>query len=432
MRLWPSPLSPVMHVYKFGGAAIATPERLLQLPAITQLAGGPLLVVVSALGKTTNALESIAQEACAGNKAEARRQAEVLEGVHEEYARVTLSPALFTKVWQQLSETFTELYWAIEEAEEARAAYHYDQLVCTGELLSTRIVAATLEAAGIETQWIDARDLIRTDATYREARVDVEKSYAQIAARLQPLLAAGKTIVTQGFIGATIDNASTTLGREGSDYSAALFAAALRAGALTIWKDVDGLQNADPRRFQNTVKIEAITYAEVIEMAFYGAQVIHPKTIQPLQNGGIPLFVRCFLAPGSAGTIISGEDASIFYPPLIVVKEVQVLLQMTTRDFSFVTEDRLSSLYRIFSALNVKINLLQAAAISFVVCIDNRPEKLQALLAQLETDYRVLRNEGVQLLTVRHYTPEIVTDLTRGRYVLLQQKTRQTVQLVVK
>ncbi len=421
-----------MHVYKFGGAAIATPERLLQLPAILQQAAGPLVVVVSALGKTTNALESIAREACAGHKDAARRQAEALEKVHEDYARAALSESNFKKVWEQLSETFTELHWAIDEAEEVRADYHYDQLVCTGELLSTRIVAAALEAAGRDLQWVDARDLIRTDATYREARVDVEKSYAQIAGRLQPLLSAGKTVITQGFIGATIDNASTTLGREGSDYSAALFAAALQAGALTIWKDVDGLQNADPRRFETTVKIEAITYAEVIEMAFYGAQVIHPKTIQPLQNAGIPLFVRSFLQPQSAGTIISGEDASVFYPPLIVVKEAQVLLQMTTRDFSFVTEDRLSSLYRIFAALNVKINLLQAAAISFVVCIDNSADKLLHLLEQLEGDYKVLRNEGVQLLTVRHYTPEVVADLTRGRYVLLQQKTRQTVQLVVK
>ncbi len=389
-------------------------------------------MVVSALGKTTNALEAIAREACAGNKDEARRQADVLEREHEEYARASLSPDDFKKVWQQMSETFTELHWAIDEAEEARAAYHYDQLVCTGELLSTRIVAAVLGAVGRPVQWIDARDLILTDATYREARVEVEKSYIKIQAQLQPLLSAGKTVITQGFIGATIDNASTTLGREGSDYSAALFAAALGAQALTIWKDVDGLQNADPRRFETTVKIEAITYAEVIEMAFYGAQVIHPKTIQPLQNAGIPLYVRCFLAPGSAGTIISGEDASIFYPPLIVVKEAQVLLQMTTRDFSFVTEDRLSSLYRIFSSLNVKINLLQAAAISFVVCIDNRPEKLYELLSLLERDYKVLRNEGVQLLTIRHYTPEVVADLTKGRYVLLQQKTRQTVQLVMK
>jgi aspartate kinase len=421
-----------MHVYKFGGAAIATPERLLQLPNILDGASGPLVVVVSALGKTTNALECIAREACRDNKAEALRLADLLEAEHAEYARASLSEVDFKKVWQQMSETFTELHWAIDEAEEARAAYHYDQLVCTGELLSTRIVAAVLAATGRAVQWVDARDLILTDDTHREARVEVEKSYTKIQRQLQPHLDGGKTVITQGFIGATLDNASTTLGREGSDYSAALFAAALGAGSLTIWKDVDGLQNADPRRFDNTVKIEAITYAEVIEMAFYGAQVIHPKTIQPLQNAAIPLYVRCFLTPYAAGTIISGEDASIFYPPLIVVKEAQVLLQMTTRNFSFVTEDRLSSLYRIFSSLNVKINLLQAAAISFVVCIDNRPERLQQLLAQLEADYKVLRNEGVQLLTVRHYTPEVVADLTKGRYVLLQQKTRQTVQLVMK
>jgi aspartate kinase len=387
---------------------------------------------VSALGKTTNALEAIFRAACAGNRDEARRLASDLEQAHREYVQGVLSAGAFDAAWQSLAEIFTELHWAVDDVESSRPDYHYDQIVCTGELLSTRIFSHYLKEAGFAHHWVDARDLIRTDATHRDARVDTEVTNSKMAAALTPLLHQGGVVLTQGFIGATSDNASTTLGREGSDYTAALLAAALNADSVTIWKDVDGLQNADPKLFPNTVKIEAITYAEVIEMAYYGAQVIHPKTIKPLQNSNIPLYVRCFLEPKAKGTAIEAEASSLFYPPLIILKENQVLLQVTTRDFSFVTEENLSRLYSIFSDLKVKINLLQNAAISFVACIDRDAEKLEKLIASLEADYKVLRNEGVKLLTVRHHTPEILFDLTKHRHVLLEQKTRQTVQLVMK
>lgn len=421
-----------MLVYKFGGASIQTPENMAALLPLLQNAGRPLAVVVSAMGKTTNALESVAFAACGGDKETAYQKATEIEEAHRAYAQAVLSPKAFEALEADLAETFTELQWAIDECGTRSADYHYDQIVCTGELLSSRIFAALLEDKGITAQWADARDLIRTDDRFREGKVDVPFSFAQIQKAALPALNSGKIFVTQGFIGATPDNASVTLGREGSDYSAALLAAALGADSLTIWKDVEGLQNADPRLFPNTVKIEAITYAEVIEMAFYGAQVIHPKTIQPLQNAGIPLHVRCFLKPEASGTIIDHEASSLFYPPLIVLKRHQVLLQITTRDFSFINEENLSRLYRIFSERGLKINLLQNAAISFVVCMDNDREKLSGLIETLSEDYRVLRNEDVQLLTIRHYTPEVFAKLTADRHILLEQKTRQTIQCVFK
>lgn len=421
-----------MQVYKFGGASIATPERMQALLPLMQDADTQLILVVSALGKTTNALEAVVNAAARNKKDEAKTLAQELERTHLDYARALLNDAYYAHAEQELNVLFTELQWAIDDATPAKFDYSYDQIVCMGELLSTRIFAFYLQQQGLNYEWVDIRDVIRTDDTYRDARVDWNYSARQAEEKIGTLLKAGKNILTQGFIGATSDNASVTLGREGSDYTAAMLAAMLKAECVTIWKDVEGFLNADPKEFQNTVKIEAISYHEVIEMAFYGAQVIHPKTIKPLQNNNIPLYVKSFLNKELKGTLIQSEVNSIFYPPLIVLKKDQVLLQVTTKDFSFITEENLRILYGIFHALKVKVNLIQNAAISFVACVDQNDEKLKALVTELEKDYNVLMNEGVSLLTVRHYTPEILFDLTRNRYMLLEQKTRHTVQVVLK
>ncbi len=421
-----------MQVYKFGGASIATPERMQALPPIIQDATQPVVLVVSALGKTTNALEAIVSAACKDKKQEAHELSHILENQHLEYAKALLNDSFFEEAKKALNVFFTELQWAIDDAAADKYDYSYDQIVCMGELLSTRIFAFYLQQQGMPFEWIDARDIIRTDDTYRDARVDWAYSEKRANDVIAPLLAAGTNIMTQGFIGATADNASVTLGREGSDYTAAMLAAMLHAEGVTIWKDVEGLQNADPKLFPNTVKIEAITYHEVIEMAYYGAQVIHPKTIKPLQNNNIPLYVKCFLDKDLKGTVIQNEVNSIFYPPLIVLKKDQILLQVTTKDFSFITEDNLSDLYSIFHALKIKVNLIQNAAISFVACIDNKEDKVKELVNLLGKDYKVFRNENVELLTIRHYTPEILFDLTKSRYILLEQKTRQTVQVIMK
>ena len=325
---------------------------------------------------------------------------------------------------------FTELQWAIDDADGNRYDYSYDQVVCIGELFSTKIFSAYLNQKGIENEWVDARDIIRTDDTFRDAVVDWPYSQNQAEQVAGAVLKQGKSVITQGFIGSTADNASVTLGREGSDYTAAMMAAMLGAKGVTIWKDVEGLQNADPKEFANTVKIEAITYHEVIEMAYYGAQVIHPKTIKPLQNNEIPLYVKCFLDRNLKGTVIKNEVAGFDYPPLIINKKNQVLIQATTKDFSFITEYNLSHIYQVFSELNIKINMMQNAAISFIAGVDNREDKVKKLVEALEGEYKLLRNENVSLLTIRHYTEEILFDLTRNKIKLLEQKTRHTVQVV--
>ncbi len=390
------------------------------------------MVVVSAYGKTTNALEAVVASAIEGKREEALKKIEALEAAHNTYAAALLSPKGFEELQPRLNEYYTEMHWAIDDAGLQSNDYVYDQIVCIGEILSTSIFSAYLNEQGITNQWIDARDVIRTDDTYRDPTVDFEFSKAQVQKTIAPALAKNKIVVSQGFIGSTADNNSTTLGREGSDYSAALFAAMLPAASVSIWKDVEGLLNADPKLFPNTVKIEEITYHEVIEMAYYGAQVIHPKTIKPLQNAGIPLYVKCFLDKELKGTVIKNTTDTFVYPPLIVLKKDQILLQITSRDFSFITEDNLSNLYNIFYGQHVKINLIQNAAISLVVCVDNRVDKIQSLVQELEKDYKVLKNDDVQLLTVRHYTPSILEELTKGRVILLEQKTRNTVQVVVK
>ncbi|MES2480076.1 MAG: aspartate kinase [Bacteroidota bacterium] len=421
-----------MQVYKFGGASIESPERMKALLPIIAEANDQLIVVVSAKGKTTNLLETIVHEACNGSKQKATEILKTLEEDHLDYASKVLNETAFEKIKSELNEYFSELQWAVDDATAARFDYSYDQIVCMGEILSTKIFCSYLQHEGLNYEWLDSRDIIRTDDTFRDAKVDWEISKNQAKQIAGKLLAEGKNIVVQGFIGATSDNASVTLGREGSDYSAAMMAAMLGGSAVTIWKDVEGLKNADPKIFNDTVKIEAITYHEVIEMAYYGAQVIHPKTIKPLQNNNIPLYVKCFLNKDLKGTVIQNEVSSIFYPPLIILKKNQILLQVTTRDFSFITEDNLSNLYSIFHNLKIKINLIQNAAISFVACIDNNEAQVKQLIALLEKDFKVFSNEDVSLLTIRHYTPETLFDITKGRYTLLEQKTRETVQVVVK
>lgn len=420
-----------MQVYKFGGASIATAERMQALWPIIESAEQPLILVVSALGKTTNALESIVAAACKNDKEAALVQAKTLEKQHIEYTKTILDKKYHDAAIQSLNVFFTELQWAIDDAGSHKYDYTYDQVVCIGELLSTRIFAYYLQQQGMPIDWVDIRDIIRTDDTYRDARVDDDYSAQQVKEKLLPILQSGKSIVTQGFIGSTSDNASTTLGREGSDYTAALLAAWTKANGVTIWKDVEGLKNADPKKFPNTVRIDAISYDEVIEMAYYGAQVIHPKTIKPLHNNNIPLYVKCFLDKNIKGTVVMNEVSSLFYPPLIVQKGSQVLLKLTAKDFSFITESKLRDLYDIFHQLNIRVNLIQNAAISFVACIDNQRGKLEQLVSMLSKDYNVSDNEDVSLLTIRHYTPEVLAELTKGRHILLEQKTRHTVQLVL-
>ena len=419
-----------MKVYKFGGASIADAGRMAALLPIIADEHGPLLIVLSALGKTTNALEAIVNNACKKNVDEAMNLAHQLERQHLDYAKELLNDVYYPKTEEALKIHFAELERAVQKADGSRYDYSYDQVVCMGEIFSSVMLYHLLLQHNIKSEWTDVRKVISTDDTYRDAVVNWNYSKLDAEAIIGRKLKQGNVVVTQGFIGSAGNGTSVTLGREGSDYTAAILAAMLKLDSVTIWKDVNGFRNADPKQFADTVRIDEISYNEVIEMAFYGAQIIHPKTIKPLQNSDIPLYVKCFLDRSLQGSVIKSKVDDAHYPPLIVLKEKQVLIQVTTRDFSFITEDNLSKLYSIFHQLKVKINLIQNAAISFVASIDNREDKVSALLHELEKDYKVSLNENVSILTIRHYSPATLNGLVKDKQVLLKQETRKTVQVV--
>jgi aspartate kinase len=300
-----------------------------------------------------------------------------------------------------------------------------------GELLSTSIVSNFLFAEGIQNQWVDVRDVFATDDQFRAANIEWDKTKTLVPELILPLFKETDIILTQGFIGSTDSNESTTLGREGSDYSAAIFANLLEAGSLTIWKDVEGVMNADPKAFPEAQYIRELGYDEVIEMAFYGAQVIHPKTIKPLQNKSIPLYVKCFLDPKLPGTLIHSKHISSL-PPIIVLKQNQSLIHFRSKDYSFVGEEGTASLYNMLSSLHIQANLLQTGAVILQVCTDNIPEKIENLALEASGIFDVQIENGLTLLTVRHYQKESLEKLIQGRMVVLQQWSPETVQTLMR
>jgi len=421
---------PIMHIYKFGGASIATTDRVENLKKmITAAPSGPLVVVVSAIGKTTNRLEEVVNAYVEGNVALARTRLQEIEDEHMLFAQSLLG-AIPSSLAESMNNMLTEAYWILDEPMQRNKDYYYDQVVAVGELLSSVIIAAYLNQENCSIAWLDVRDLIKTNSQYRDAIVDFEATQKAINLILKPTLKQHLRVIVQGFIGSTDENNTVTLGREGSDYTAAIMGYMLDAEKVSIWKDVPGFLNADPKQFENTITIPEISYLEVIEMTYYGAQIIHPKTIKPLQNKKIPLHVRCFLDASLPGTLIHHTRQPIQYPPLMVLKKEQVLIQVSTRDYAFFSEEKLSELYQLFHDLRIKINLMQTAAISFVVCVDYNANKIEQLLEALNSHYDVKRNENVFLFTVRHYNEPLLQTELSNRNVLLTQKTRQTIQFV--
>ena len=308
--------------------------------------------------------------------------------------------------------------------------YYYDQVVCIGELLSTTIIHAYLEEVGVPNNWVDVRDVLRTDDDFRDANIDWPYTNTMVKQSVLPLFSNSSIVLTQGYIGATDENESTTLGREGSDYSAAVFANILDADSLTIWKDVESVMNADPKFFPDAQPISELSYNEVIEMAYYGAQVIHPKTIKPLQNKGIPLLVKCFLNPELKGTVIHNKPVH-HLPPVIVLKEKQAMLTMTSRDFSFIGEHYVGQLYSLFENLHIKPTLTQNGAISFVAVLDDRVEKIEKLALEASNLLDVEVMKGLSVLTIRHYNQETIEKLTAGKTIILRQQTPETIQFLL-
>ena len=418
-----------MQVFKFGGASVKNAEAIKNVVnVLKRFPGGSLAIVISAMGKTTNALEQLAQAFFYKNG-----NAEIiLEGIKQFHFSVCegLFPADHP-VFTELENTFVELHWAIEDEPTHGYDFEYDQIVSMGEILSTRIVSAYLNDHGIKNTWVDVRGIIQTDNTYREAKVDFELTQSLVSKVLVPLLKANSVCITQGFIGGTSENFTTTLGREGSDYTASILAHCLNAENVTIWKDVPGVLNADPKWFNNTKKINELSYHDAIELTYYGATVIHPKTIKPLQNKNIPLYVKSFLNLAEEGTVIRDGEKRLNIPSYIF-KVDQVLLSIQPKDFSFIAEDNLRDIFELFAIQGVKINLMQLSAISFSVCCDNDPAKIPGLVEKLQEMFKVLYNSGVELMTVRYYTQDTMDALTRNKVILLEQRSRFTIQMVMK
>lgn len=416
-----------MEVYKFGGASVKDAEAVKNVGEILKsVPKGAVMVVVSAMGKTTNALESIVNLYWEDDANLKTKLAE-LSQFHSSICAELFSPS--HQIIKEIDVQIKEIEQFTSKVKPSNYDFVYDQIVSKGEILSTKIISAYLEVIGLNSTWFDARNIIRTNHKYREGEVDWAVT-TQNALELKAYLKGRNIAVSQGFIGSTSERHTTTLGREGSDYSAAIFAYVLDAERVTIWKDVPGLLNADPKYFDDTVKIDKISFKEAIELSYYGASVIHPKTIKPLQNKQIPLYVKSFLNTAGEGTMIQSCIESDHLVPSYIFKMDQVLLSISPRDFSFINENNLSSIFDAFSTNGIKINVMQNSAINFSVCIDKTP-KLEQLVNALKAHYEVRYNSGLELITIRHHNDELVKKLTNNRPVLLTQETRHTIRILI-
>ena len=419
------------QVFKFGGASLRDAEAIRNVGNILQkFAGQKLVIVVSAMGKTTNALEEVANSFWQGDADTAKQK---LSAIHS--AATEVVQELFAEVPDSLTASINDLFvsveWALDEAPNPEYDYDYDQIVSLGELVSSHVVAAYLNRIGLGTNWLDARDIIQTDNTYREGWVKWPETIARAQRVMPDLLQDKDFILTQGFIGNTSENYTTTLGREGSDYSAAIFSYCLDAESMSIWKDVPGVLTADPRLFENVSKIDRLSYKEAIEMTYYGAKVIHPKTIKPLQNKSIPLYVRSFIDPEAPGTLVT-DDAGDAYPPMVAVEKDQALINISTRDFSFVAEHHIKELFGHITTTRLQVNMMQNTAISFNVVVNDIDDRVERFCKLVNDHFKTTVDRDLELITVRHYTNEVVESLRRGKVNMLEGRLPLTLQMVVK
>lgn len=420
-----------MKVFKFGGASVKDANAVKNVGHVIQLYQDDLIVVVSAMGKTTNSLEQVV-DAYFNNNENTIEKLTLVKDFH-----FNIINDLFENkkhpIFNEIHNTFVEIEWEIEDDPTRDYDYVYDQIVSVGELLSTKIVSAYLNEVGIDNSWQDVRNIVQTNNTHRNAKINwaLTEELAQKELTNKLTKENQSIFITQGFIGSSSELFTTTLGREGSDFSAGILAHCLNAESVTIWKDVTGMLNADPKWFDETEKLDNISYHEAVELAYYGASVIHPKTIKPLHNKNIPLYVKSFISPQKEGTTINqntSEDALI---PSFIFKIDQVLISISAKDYSFVMEDNLSHIFGIFSNLGVRINLMQNSAISFSVCVDFDPQKTPLLIEKLKEDYKILYNKNLELITIRHYDQQTIDRVTIEKEILVEQKSRNTARFVV-
>lgn len=411
-------------VFKFGGASVKNAAAIQNVTKIISTRNETeLLLVVSAMGKITNALEEVVDTYFTNKEKSKSQLAEILDQHRMTLQELELDEGL-------LNDFFDKAATFIEEDKEKDYDIVYDQIVSLGELASTQVLVAYLLKLGISATWLDARKIVKTDETYREGKLDWKSTEEKVQAEVLPMLK-NEIVVTQGFIASNETGNTTTLGREGSDYSASIFAYCLNAELVAIWKDVPGILTGDPRLFENLVKIDRLSYKEAVEMSYYGAKVIHPKTIKPLQNKQIPLYVKSFTNPDEDGTLISGE-ITINYPPVIVVAENQAMLHIATKDFSFVAEDHLSKIFQLFAKHRIKVNVMRNTAISFSVCVEDETARIANFMEELGAEFKIIKDENLELITIRHYHQSVIDELVKGKIVVLEERIRKTIQLVVK
>ncbi len=416
-----------MRVFKFGGASVKDANGVKNVVNVLRETGfSNLLIIVSAMGKTTNALEKVV-ESYLRNNTEYKNLIKNLQQYH-----ILILEGLFDNkqhpAFIKINNLFKDIETTLARNKSTQYDFIYDQIVSYGELIATTIVSEYLSDQGYENEWLDARDLIKTDIVYRDAEVDWKNTQQNIIEKVKK----NTLSVTQGFIGSDQNNLTTTLGREGSDYTAGIFAYCLGADSVSIWKDVPGVLNADPRVFEDTKLLSHVSYEEAIELAFFGASVIHPKTIQPLQRKEIPLYVKSFLNPSGEGTSVKKGQPLDPYMPCYIVKKNQILLSLSSLDFSFIVEDNISEIFSLFHDYHVKVDLIQNSAISFSVCLDDKFDHFDELLQKLKSKFKVTYNKNVSLFTIRHFTSEAIASLEKHKDILLKQITRETYQMVVK
>ena len=416
-----------MQVYKFGGASVRSAEGIRNIFRIVSGVKDDLFIVVSAMGKTTNAMEVVLDHFMKADHDASLAKLTEVEAYHNEIIEELFSTPETGKT--AIEPFFAELKGIIAQGIGDDYDRWYDRLVSYGEIISTKIVSAYLSESGIENAWLDLRGLIVTDSNYREANVRMEESRIRLQHAAD--FSKNRIYIGQGFIGANIKGDPTTLGREGSDYSAAVVGNLLNAESVTIWKDVPGILNADPRLFENTVHIPELTYLDAVELAYSGAQIIHPKTIKPLENKQIPLYVRPFGTPDLPGTVIKATTDKPIDVPVLIVRKNQVLITVRPRDFSFVLEESLSKAFAVMNKNRLKVAMIQSSAISISVCVDNS-RYLAAALDELGNDFKVTYNDGLELLTIRGITDEIVQTTTKDRTILLTQRTRRSGRFLMK
>ena len=426
----------MIKVFKFGGASVKDADSVRNVATILQNhSPEKLVVVVSAMGKTTNALEKILN---AWYENDERLETFIAELIHyHQKIIMELFPDKKHPAHFKTDLLFGELEGYLGSPTSLNYDYDYDQVVSFGELISTTIVSEFLTSEGLNCQWFDVRELVHTDNTWREGKVNWGKTEKQIREKVSAFLDQSESspaiALTQGFMGASPAGDTTTLGREGSDYTAAIFAYALQADEMVIWKDVPGLLNADPKYFSRTEKLASISYREAIELSYYGATIIHPKTIKPLQNKDIPLRIKSFVKPGDEGSIIHNDTAADNLIPSFIFKVDQVLISIIPRDFSFIDEQSLSEILAVFARNSIHISLMQNSAISFSVCVDNNQRKLSRLFEELGKDYKVRYNTGLELITIRHYDQATIDRVMEdGKTVLLEMRSRLTAQFVAR